>query len=130
VDPSRGFRFSTYATHAVRNHLLRVRRRRAVRTVQECCVSGSTADVADANCTDGEAGLELAEELDRLHAAMRALPERDRMMISARFGLGKYGQPNTFREMAALTGLSHERVRVLTQRALQRLRESMQKSAA
>lgn len=129
-DPSRGWRFSTYATHAIRNYLMRVRRRRSIRNARECRMPDVAAESGDSESPVGSARLELAEDLHRLREAVRELPERDRLMVSARFGLGEFAEPSTFRQMAAMTGLSRERVRVLTHRALQRLRESLQRSAA
>jgi RNA polymerase sigma factor (sigma-70 family) len=122
-DPSRGFRFSTYATHAVRNHLLRVRRREGRRRAREGCVPPELlADCVREQRESVGGRLEADEARVRLLAGFEQLPPRDRQMLGIRFGLNE-SRPRSFREMAEHTGLSRERVRVLTHRALDRLRE-------
>ena len=127
-DPSRGFRFSTYATHSIRNHALRVRRRHALHRRR---ASGAAFEPFGKTVVDRgepvETRMETEEDLAILQTAVGELAARDRLMLSARFGIGRFTQPRTFREMADLTGLSRERVRVLTHRALDRLRVAFER---
>jgi len=55
--------------------------------------------------------------------AMAELPERERIVLEYRFGLGD-DQPRTLREIGEILGLSRERVRQIESRALNRLRRS------
>ena len=54
-----------------------------------------------------------------LYAAVAALPERERLVIQLRYGLG--GAPWTLRRIGQLFGITRERVRQLEQQALDRL---------
>lgn len=122
-DPSRGYRFSTYATHALRNHFLRLRKRRIKRTEREA----ATTPAINEQTIDGEEPvertLERTEMIGVAHAALLQLPERDRYLLTARFGLKPATTPQTLQQIARTVGLSKERVRVLTHRAVDRLRE-------
>jgi len=126
-DPQRGFRFSTYATHAVRNHLLRVRRKKQVQCRRENSVNVMHVEQPSPTRAGAESPLETAEELAALRTSLAKLDQRDRSMLKSRFGFGRRGKPQTFREMSNSTGLSRERVRVLTHRAVQRLRVEFQR---
>jgi RNA polymerase sigma factor (sigma-70 family) len=59
---------------------------------------------------------------ERLEAALRQLPERERMILSRRFGLGHDGA-ETLEEVGACLAVSRERVRQLESRALKRLKD-------
>ena len=65
---------------------------------------------------------EVSSELDneRLHRAVRQLPESERNVLTLRFGLGQT-EPVALRETGRRLGLSSERVRQLEDRALKRL---------
>lgn len=54
-------------------------------------------------------------------AAIAALPDRDRFVLRARFGID--GPEATLRDLAALLGVSVERVRQIEERALAKVRE-------
>lgn len=59
--------------------------------------------------------------LERLHNAVKALPEESRQAIQLRYIEGKSGQ-----EIAKVLGKSHGAVRVLLTRSLQRLQEAVE----
>jgi RNA polymerase primary sigma factor len=63
------------------------------------------------------------ELLSLTEAAMAALSERERQILSMRFGLGDLG-PCTLEEVGQSLNISRERVRQLEKRALNRLRQS------
>jgi len=124
-DPSRGTRFSTYATHAVRNHFLRLRRRRAVRRQREQPTGNEFAEAVIADDAPAHHRLERDEQLQHMRSALANLPERDRYVIAARYGLGRFRRPRAFAEIGRLMGLSKERARVLTHRAMKTLRDNL-----
>lgn len=124
-DVSRGYRFSTYATWAIRNHFLRVRKRHRrdreqYRTGEAEAIDALETPTVDLDLvTDREA---LVRE--KIVGLLDELDGRDRTIVEARFGLNGHGHGRTFAEIGTLVGLSKERVRQLTQRALDQLRES------
>lgn len=126
-DPSRGCRFSTYATHSVRNHFLRLRKRLARRRQREAAEGVPRAEsLVDRNVREVSRPLEFEEDCGAVATAVSQLSERERFLISARFGFGRFEGSRTFQEVGRLAGLSKERVRVLTHRALAKVRESIE----
>jgi RNA polymerase primary sigma factor len=88
-------------------------------------VADSLADPRSEDAFD-QAVLHLAaEELSDLPGG---LTERERMIVSARYGIGRPAE--TLREVAARIGLSAERVRQIEQSALGKLREAAEPHAA
>jgi DNA-directed RNA polymerase sigma subunit (sigma70/sigma32) len=63
-----------------------------------------------------------AEDAARIGRGLASLSRRERSLVEARFGLTPERQALSFREIGLRHGLSKERVRVLTTRALERLR--------
>lgn len=104
-DVSRGFRFSTYATHSVRHHLFRVQRReqRSVRRMWSDKNEPATLD-CEPEWLDIHPG-ELVNEL------LDEMPTRARRFIELRFGLAGRDDGMTLREIADVARLSDERVR-------------------
>jgi RNA polymerase sigma factor (sigma-70 family) len=66
--------------------------------------------------------LERREDVEELHRAAGGLGDRERIVLSARFGLD--GPPRTLRQIAGQLGLSAERVRQIEECALGKLRET------
>jgi RNA polymerase primary sigma factor len=66
---------------------------------------------------------------DSLHAAVDALPERERLVLRARYGLGGQNEPQTLGEIGAVLGVSRERVRQIEAQALGRLAEMREVAA-
>ena len=66
-----------------------------------------------------EASKLLPEEITRL---LSPLDERGREVLKMRFGLAPYGEPQTLEEVGEAFGMTRERVRQITARALARLR--------
>ena len=124
-DFSRGYRFSTYATHAIQRHLYRYmgqtsKRRSREKLVNES-VEAAASDSADENEPTAADVLVAADAvLERLDDV---LDERERIIIRGRFGLNESGQVSTLRELGAELGLSKERVRQLQLFALEKLAE-------
>jgi RNA polymerase primary sigma factor len=72
---------------------------------------------ADFQVDEGLVAEYLREEIESL---MYVLSEREREVISMRFGLNGY-EPMTLREIGEIMGLSHERIRQIEERALKQL---------
>jgi len=130
-DPSRGTRFSTYATHAIRNHLVKMTRRESRRYTRETATEGAILE--NVTGQDGQHGSDVFSEGERAEIVVRfhdgigaVLSQRERFIISARFGLGPFSRGKTYAEIAKMVNLSRERVRVLSHRALEKLRHRLQ----
>lgn len=124
-DYTRGLRFSTYATWAVRNCLFRTspRNRRLARRFA-CGAAEFLAEVADLRPDAHADEAETARRERSVRQLLDGLPPRDRAIVEARFGLGADERANKFREIASRLQISNERVRQLLARALQRLRRT------
>ncbi len=126
-DVSRGWAFGTYATHVLRNHFRRTggRRHRQNRSAarwnhsqfaevpDEAVPASRQEDLADRSSA-------LAEE------CLAELSAGDQEILRARFGFDGPASPKlrSFAEVGRAVGLSKERVRVRTHRALEHLRET------
>ena len=123
-DVSRGYRFSTYGTWAVRNHFARLAG--DLRKQQE---RFSTADpfaleqAFETRTTWHESESRFQQQRSLVAGLLTQLPQRDQEILTARFGLAGFGAPQTLSEIGRGLGISKERVRQLTLRALERLRE-------
>lgn len=124
-DCDRGFRFSTYATCAVRRDLNRVvntRRRDSQR------FAATPSDVLESVAEDGFQHPGQAVQRWRLLSQvlgdmMERLDEREKRIIRARFGFDEDGGKTSFSHLGKRMGISKERVRQLANRALEKLRD-------
>lgn len=123
-DISKGYAFSTYATNALRHHYFRSSKRRARRHRQSGTTNpGVLAEIADHRSQVVDPVPHLARTRTMTTRLLGRLPERERRILAARFGLDEFGQSHTFSQIAELLNLSKERVRVLANRALEQMRE-------
>jgi RNA polymerase primary sigma factor len=119
-DPSRGFRFSTYATHAIRRNLYRY--------IQNKQKQNNRAVPSDSPESFPDKKVHRHDErqcdtsYSMLNQLVGMLDEREQTIVVARFGLRKGEEPRTLRGIAGEFGISRERVRQLEQRALKRLK--------
>ncbi|MBL8816080.1 MAG: sigma-70 family RNA polymerase sigma factor [Planctomyces sp.] len=126
-DYSRGFRFSTYATHSIQRHFFRawkVRQKRRERFPN--AASDMLGEIAECPqegpiCADPE---EVVGKL--LSRADEILDHREQQILLNRFGLDESREPRTLREIAADLGISKERVRQLQMKALDKLKELLE----
>lgn len=106
-DVSRGFRFSTYATRCITNHLVKVSKREfqhrdsTRRLVEE--PFGESVAPEDFDLDPRELTAQLLDEV----------ADRERRLISLRFGLDSEFEGMSYRQIADRCGMSAERVRQL-----------------
>lgn len=121
-DYSRGFRFSTYATHAVQRHFYRWqhrqqrRKQRELPAAQEALATVSAPAVDDPGWNPDLAKVFLGYFGERLDG-------RERAILEERFGLNGHESAGTLKEVAESVGLSKERVRQLQLRAVEKLQD-------
>ncbi|MCA9059732.1 MAG: sigma-70 family RNA polymerase sigma factor, partial [Planctomycetaceae bacterium] len=125
-DFSRGYRFSTYLTHAVQRHLYRYLGKRRRQTRQE--IATEPLQLHDRLTFEPVLLPASAEEKKQATQAVLAkidvvLDERERYIVRGRFGLDGTDKAKPYRVLAEHLGLSKERVRQLLQQALGKLGE-------
>ena len=119
-DPDRGFRFSTYLTHAMRRQLLRFLQRRQ-RDRQRMIASPDDTALPETRRWTLAYEQRVAGNVHDVERFLMELKPRDRYVIRSRFGWGQEFEPRTLQEIAAELGVTRERVRQLEQRALKKL---------
>lgn len=123
-DAGRGHRFSTYATWAVRNQIIRTLRRQ--RNQPHLALTDEQADwqhIPDHRAPvveETESPVLHAEVLNRL---LPSLSEREQRILRARFGLDGEPAGQSLSQISSTLGLSKERVRQIVLIALSKLRE-------
>ena len=126
-DVDRGNRFSTYGTWAVRNFLFRTTKKG--RKYRKTFLNG--AETLALGLSDIRSTIRSHETYhqnidDVLQKVLHTLDEREQVILKRRFGLAQSDTPEKFREIAEDLGVSTERVRQLTIRSLQRMREAIE----
>ena len=124
-DYTRGFKFSTYATWAIkknhaRTYAVEMKRRDRFRTGPDELLHDEPEHRADPQ-------QQLRDQQEReaqVGKILRRLPVRERQIIVSRFGLARGEEPKTLKEVGAQFGVSKERIRQLEIRALNELREA------
>jgi RNA polymerase primary sigma factor len=118
-DYSKGFRFSTYATHSVQRHFFRLIQRRQRRKQRETLsptelMSTVSAPEVESSEFNPAVARELIKRFDQ------HLNPREKSILEQRLGLGGE-QEATLKTIAEQIGLSKERVRQLQMSAIQKL---------
>lgn len=128
-DVGRGFKFSTYATRAIRNALALCIHQLSV--CHQRYVTGSEQAIDD--CEAVEEFGELPQHLKRMHESLPrllgSLDPTSRQVVSARYGLKRGEQIKTLEEIGTAMGVSRERVRQIQLRAVRKLRSLFEKEA-
>ena len=121
-DFSRGFRFSTYATHAVQRHFFRLLHRSQRRRQRETMTPNEVlADVLPEREHEPTLDYRVAELL--IQRFEDCLDDRERSILLQRFGLTSGPSAETLKSVAENLGLSKERVRQLQIRAIEKLQD-------
>lgn len=127
-DFDRGFRFSTYATRAVRREVLRLVQRQHRDRGR---FSSGSQELLSQQLAPGDLpeGVHMSwQQVDRSITTMLGqLDDREKFIVQARYGFDNLGEKPTFQYLGELMGISKERVRQLEQRALTKLRELAEK---
>lgn len=123
-DYSRGFRFSTYATHAIqRSYYRRIKNRQ--RDLNR--IKSTTTDIMEEVPDRFDSEDTSAEDFRRIQNLMDwiddELDERERYIVAARFGLNSDHDTRTLRTIGEELGISKERVRQIQIRAITKLQE-------
>ncbi len=125
-DYGRGFRISTYATHAIQRSFFRVTAKRQKEMTR--FVYGADSQSFEDKRVDTADEEPVQSESDQLYRQLASqmselLDERERFILAARFGIEESGPPKTLKHVAEDLGICKERVRQLQNRALVKLHD-------
>ena len=128
-DFSRGFRFSTYATHAIQRDFFRIIRKR--RTDQTRCTLGisemltNTPEAEDTTAVEADH----LKQVQQVRSLMESqLSDREQVVVALRFGLQPGSEPATLQVVADTLQVSKERVRQIELRAIEKMQTFAQQS--
>ncbi len=123
-DYSRGYRFSTYATYAIRNDFFRVLKRQQQDSER---LESGVDELAAVGEDDADEDMRAAEEYRKYQLLLQAmqgnLDDRDRRIVMLRFGIDQQDGPQTLLAVGQDLGLSKERIRQLEARAIAKLKQ-------
>ncbi|WP_010585051.1 sigma-70 family RNA polymerase sigma factor [Schlesneria paludicola] len=123
-DVHLGNRFSTYATWAARNQMLRwLKRNRSALEGASRKESPSLESLPDKRPIADAAESERPTSAETVNRLMSTLSERERTIVAARFGLDGQPHSQSLAEIAKQMDLSKERVRQIALASLEKLRE-------
>ena len=122
-DYGRGFRFSTYATHAVQRHYFRIFQTRQRRRKREQITPGEVLGDLMPPVVDPVQLDPVGDVRQLMGRWQECLDSRERYIISTRFGVDGQPEARTLRDLSAELGISKERVRQVQIRAMDKLRE-------
>ena len=124
-DVSRGNKFSTYASWAIMKNFSRtipdVLRHRG-----RFCTSHSEifSTVEDARANQYEQESAQIQRESHVQGILKRLDERERQIVTSRFGLTRGQEPLTLKQVGAAMGVTKERVRQIQCRAISKLRNA------
>ena len=123
-DYSRRYRFSTYATWVISRDYARAIPAADHRSQQYITGRDEMLDVAADGRGDGELlRPEVLAKRDLLNDILEVLEPRERYVVSAHFGLGRYDKPLSLGAIGESLGLTKERTRQIEARAIRKLRQ-------
>jgi RNA polymerase primary sigma factor len=120
-DYSRGNRFSTYATWAIRNQIAQALRGKNRRQPQFLPGHDEAFEDAVDPRTDDLEQSDLQDRQEAIGRWLAGLDDRERRIIVGRFGIGGAGE-QTLKQIGKELGISKERVRQIGARAQDKLR--------
>lgn len=122
-DFDRGFRFSTYATCAIRRELANYVEKSARRRQRFGSGVGELLKTSlEPELPAGLAPRVHTKLYETLTGMMRRLDERERLIVQARYGFKSADGKRTFQSLGVELGVCKERVRQIEARALRKLR--------
>lgn len=123
-DYSRGFRFSTYATHSIQRHFFRrwkTQQRRS--SLVQVSSPEILAELIPTEEVDDSDMIDVGQLKPIMQQMADQLDDREKHIVLERFGLGPTGVSQTLRALAADLGISKERVRQLQIKAISKLQD-------
>jgi RNA polymerase primary sigma factor len=120
-NPERGFRFSTYAMHAIRRRLLRYVKSKHRKRQSEAPWNDDATSSDDRRWTLAYEQ-RISANVTKLERLLTRLSPRERYVLRSRFGWGREFDARTLQQVADEFGVSRERIRQLESRALKKLR--------
>ncbi|MCA9128219.1 MAG: sigma-70 family RNA polymerase sigma factor [Planctomycetales bacterium] len=121
-DYSRGYRFSTYVTHAVQRHTFRLIERNRKQRERECSQADSNIENYAASEVDDDESRQMDQALKSIMASFHEiLDEREQRIVRSRFGLDGTGKSKSMRIIGDELGLSKERVRQILNNSIEKL---------
>ena len=124
-DFSRGNRFSTYASWAIMKNFARTIPT-TLRHWGRYCTSYPEmfSTVEDARADHYRQELAQIQRESHVEGILKRLDERERQIVTSRFGLTGGQEPLTLRQVGAAMGVTKERVRQIQCRAIRKLRKA------
>ncbi|MBQ3078008.1 MAG: RNA polymerase sporulation sigma factor SigE [Clostridia bacterium] len=133
-QPSKGIKLATYASRCIENEILMTLRktsnlRHDISIDEPLTVDwdGNELLLSDILGTDGDItsrAIEEREERESLRSAVRALGERERIIMEYRFGM--CGEEHTQKDVADLLGISQSYISRLEKKILRKLRAELE----
>ena len=134
-NPDKNIKLATYASRCIENEILMYLRKTAS---SRCEISldeplnvdwdGNElllSDILGSEGSDVDREIEREEERKIIFSAVSNLPERDREIISLRFGLFNSGKEKTQKEVADLLGISQSYISRLEKRIIEELKKNI-----
>jgi len=122
-DVSRGCRFSTYASWAIMKNFARTIPGALRRRGRFCTNHAETfSNAEDARTDPYEQESAQAERESQVEGILKRLNERERQIVTSRFGLARGREPLGLKQLGVALGVSKERVRQIQCRAMSKLK--------
>lgn len=123
-DFGRGFKFSTYATFAIRNNFVRsTAAEYSLRDRYRTGIDEMFAASTDDGSNEYQQQRLHEQRQESVRQVLQLLSERERNVLVGRFGLRHQTEPQTLEQMGAEQGVTKERIRQIEKRAINKLRE-------